>query len=246
MAKTPARRTAPRIALTDGQPTTTSRNIAETFGKDHKAVVERIRQLECSEAFRSANFSAHPYVNEQNGQTYTEYRITRDGFAFLCMGFTGAKAAQWKERYIATFNKMAERLAAKAARPHHVAQSRNMVPALPGPDALRTHMAAGLSPAQPLPPAVAALVDRRAWDLCAEAFPLLRDHIARQVAFRTIPADRAEPTPALHAVLAQTTLTTALAGPIRAAEQRAMTFIEIAARCTQQALQEARAARAGE
>lgn len=51
-------------------------------------------------------------------------------------------------------------------------------------------------------------------------------------------------TPALHAVLAQTTLTTALAGPIRAAEQRAMTFIEIAARCTQQALQEARAARA--
>ena len=28
------------------------------------------------------------------------------------MGFTGAKAAQWKERYISTFNEMAEKLAA--------------------------------------------------------------------------------------------------------------------------------------
>lgn len=245
MAKTPARRTAPRIAVVDGQPTTTSRDIAETFGKRHDDVLKRIRSLECSPEFTARNFAASEYT-DPTGRTLTEYRITRDGFAFLCMGFTGAKAAQWKERYIATFNRMAERLAAKAARPHHVAQPRNMAPALPGPDALRAHMAAGLSPAQPLPPAVAALVDRRAWDLCAEAFPLLRDHIARQVAYRTIPADRAEPTPALHAVLAETTLTTALAGPIRAAEQRAMTFIEIAARCTQQALQEARAAQAGD
>lgn len=126
MVKTPARRTAPHIAVVDGQPTTTSRDIAETFGKDHKAVVERIKNLDCSEAFRSAEFSAHPYVNPQNGQTYTEYRVTRDGFAFLCMGFTGAKAAQWKERYIATFNKLAEKLA------DHSPGVRKMV-ALPAP-----------------------------------------------------------------------------------------------------------------
>jgi len=32
--------------------------------------------------------------------------MTRDGFSFLCMGFTGAKAAIWKEAYIAAFNRM--------------------------------------------------------------------------------------------------------------------------------------------
>jgi phage regulator Rha-like protein len=34
------------------------------------------------------------------------YRITRDGFTFLCMGFTGAEAAKWKEAYINAFNEM--------------------------------------------------------------------------------------------------------------------------------------------
>jgi phage regulator Rha-like protein len=34
------------------------------------------------------------------------YYVTRDGFSFLAMGFTGKKAAQWKEKYIAAFNAM--------------------------------------------------------------------------------------------------------------------------------------------
>lgn len=113
MAKTPARRHAPHIAVIDGQPTTTSRDIAETFGKSHRDVLERIRNLKCSEEFGLRNFTQTPYTDPQNGQTYTEYRITRDGFAFLCMGFTGARAAQWKERYINTFNRMAEKLSAR-------------------------------------------------------------------------------------------------------------------------------------
>ena len=29
------------------------------------------------------------------------YELTRDGFVFLCMGFTGKKAAEFKEQYIA-------------------------------------------------------------------------------------------------------------------------------------------------
>ena len=107
------RRTAPRIAAHNGQLTTTSRDIAETFGKEHKDVVRRINALQCSAEFRSAHFYAHPYTLEQNGETYTEYLVTKDGFAFLCMGFTGAKAAAWKEKYIAHFNAMAEKLAKK-------------------------------------------------------------------------------------------------------------------------------------
>ena len=112
MVKIPSSNTVPHVSVIDGQLTTTSRDIAEVFDRDHRNVVKRIAELDCTPEFRSANFSAHPYINPQNGQTYTEYRITRDGFSFLCMGFTGAKAAQWKERYISTFNEMAEKLAA--------------------------------------------------------------------------------------------------------------------------------------
>jgi hypothetical protein len=34
------------------------------------------------------------------------YELTKDGFFFFFMGFTGAKAAQFKEAYIEAFNKM--------------------------------------------------------------------------------------------------------------------------------------------
>ena len=36
--------------------------------------------------------------------------MTRDGFAFLCMGYTGKKAAVFKEAYILEFNRMADSL----------------------------------------------------------------------------------------------------------------------------------------
>jgi hypothetical protein len=38
------------------------------------------------------------------------YEMTHDGFSFLCMGFTGPKAAHWKELYIKAFNAMKEEL----------------------------------------------------------------------------------------------------------------------------------------
>jgi hypothetical protein len=36
------------------------------------------------------------------------YEMTKDGFIFLVMGYTGAKAAQIKEAYIHAFNHMAD------------------------------------------------------------------------------------------------------------------------------------------
>ena len=47
-----------------------------------------------------------PYKNPQNGETYTAYQMTKDGFMFLVMGFTGKKAEQVKELYINAFNQM--------------------------------------------------------------------------------------------------------------------------------------------
>ncbi len=110
MVKIPSSNTVPHVSVTDGQLTTTSRDIAGTFCKRHDNVIDRIAKLDCSPEFSALNFKVAEYIDAQ-GKPRTEYRITRDGFSFLCMGFTGAKAAQWKERYISTFNQMAEQLA---------------------------------------------------------------------------------------------------------------------------------------
>lgn len=45
-----------------------------------------------------------------NGNTYKEYLLTRDGFAFVVMGFTGPEADVWKLKYIEAFNKMEKAL----------------------------------------------------------------------------------------------------------------------------------------
>lgn len=83
----------------------TTRTIAKNFKKLHKDVLKAVRNLECSEEFNERNFAPVEYVDTK-GQTRTEYAVTRDGFTFLAMGFTGKTAATWKEKYIAAFNAM--------------------------------------------------------------------------------------------------------------------------------------------
>lgn len=97
----------------NGTPMTTSYLIAETFGKEHNKVCRDIEKLECSEDFQSANFGVSFKIRElPNGGHKQEryYNITRDGFTFLAMGYTGKKAAEFKEKYIAAFNAMEQQL----------------------------------------------------------------------------------------------------------------------------------------
>ena len=94
------------LTLIDGRPMADSRHIAEHFERQHKDVLKAVENMDCSEEFRERNFAHTPYVHPQNGQTYKMYQMTRDGFTFLVMGFTGKKAAEWKEKYIAAFNQM--------------------------------------------------------------------------------------------------------------------------------------------
>lgn len=82
-----------------------SRHVAETFGKQHKNVIQNIENLECSREFSQLNFQPANYVDRQ-GKMRTEYNLTRDGFVYLVMGFTGAKAARFKEQYIQAFNRL--------------------------------------------------------------------------------------------------------------------------------------------
>lgn len=101
--------TAISLSVSNGRVTTTSNQIAEHFGKQHSHVLRAIRNLECSQEFNAANFGSVDYIDEK-GEHRPCYTITRDGFVFLCMGFTGKQAAEWKEKYIAAFNAMEAQL----------------------------------------------------------------------------------------------------------------------------------------
>lgn len=89
------------------QSITTSRIVAETFEKNHFHVLRDIRELQCSDEFRATNFGLMVEMKElpQGGAARSEYyEITKDGFTFLVMGYTGEKAAKFKEMFIEAFN----------------------------------------------------------------------------------------------------------------------------------------------
>lgn len=91
---------------------TTSLKVAEIFGKEHSKVMRDITNLYCSDDFRAANFGGSSYTSEQNKQ-FPMYEMTKDGFTFLVMGYTGKKAAAFKEAYINRFNEMEAELRKK-------------------------------------------------------------------------------------------------------------------------------------
>jgi len=95
------------LICVDDKPVVSSREVAETFGKLHKNVMQSIETLECSTEFGQLNFQPSYYKNSQN-KRQPEFLITRDGFTFLVMAFTGKKAAVFKEAYIKAFNGMEE------------------------------------------------------------------------------------------------------------------------------------------
>ena len=93
----------------DGRLVTTSLKVAEVFGKVHAKVMRDIEKLDCSNEFTIANFGKRTFKTEQ-GNEYPMYEITKDGFVFLVMGYTGKKAAEFKEAYIKKFNEMEAKL----------------------------------------------------------------------------------------------------------------------------------------
>ncbi|EHO8327221.1 Rha family transcriptional regulator [Escherichia coli] len=101
--------TQPEIAIVDGQAVTSSLAVANFFSKRHDDVLKKIRTLECSASFTARNFSVSDYT-DCTGRKLPCYQITRDGFAFLAMGFTGKRAARFKEAYINAFNQMEKNL----------------------------------------------------------------------------------------------------------------------------------------
>lgn len=109
--------------IKDGQVVTTSLRVAEIFSKEHNHVLRAIRELDCSDEFRASNFGQSFRIRQlPNGMGERQdpyYLITRDGFVFLVMGFTGKTAAKFKEAYIRAFNVMEERLRRMQSSPQY-------------------------------------------------------------------------------------------------------------------------------
>lgn len=103
------------VAVENEHAVTTSLRVAEVFSKQHKDVLKAVKSLDCSEEFRERNFepSKIAYQNGNIKKQLPMYYITRDGFMFLVMGFTGKTAAKWKEAYIKAFNEMEAKIRAE-------------------------------------------------------------------------------------------------------------------------------------
>lgn len=94
-----------------GQPTTTSRAVAEYFRKEHRNVLRDIREIltQVPENWGASNFECVDYPNAK-GEARTEYRMTETGFLLLVPGFTGETTIARKIKYIETFQAMRQEL----------------------------------------------------------------------------------------------------------------------------------------
>lgn len=172
------------LTVVDGKPTTTSLDIAKHFGRPHDEVLRRIRNLLAQltgEPLR--NFAEGSYtLPSTGGQQHRMYRITRDGFTLLAMGFTGKKALQFKLAYIDAFNKMEAELVSAA----------NKLPPSPGRSARALLLSGQIDPV-PMPAAIHKAIDKAAWRMAGETYDLARKHLARRVAWQHTNGPRNQP-----------------------------------------------------
>lgn len=97
------------LSTQNGEPVASSRQIAESFGKEHKNVIQAVANLVAENSAAKSMFYETTYENR--GKQYPMYLMNRDGFSLLVMGFTGKAALEWKLKYIAAFNAMEKQLA---------------------------------------------------------------------------------------------------------------------------------------
>lgn len=107
----------------NNQALTTSLMVAKKFGKEHKHVLDAIRNLLNTTAENSA-FVDNQQLTKMFALVETEqpmpvgggvkkvpmYVMNRDGFTLLAMGFTGEKALRFKLEYIKAFNAMEQQI----------------------------------------------------------------------------------------------------------------------------------------
>ncbi|WP_028392750.1 Rha family transcriptional regulator [Bacillus cihuensis] len=97
------------VFVKNGHAVTDSLKVAESFGKEHRRVLQDIRDLDCSDKFREHNFVQSSYINNQN-KDMPLIVMNRKGFTLLAFSYTGKEATKFKESYIEQFEVMEEEL----------------------------------------------------------------------------------------------------------------------------------------
>ncbi len=88
-----------------GTAVTDSLKVAETFGKQHKNVIQSIKNL-TAENSAAKNWFYETTYTDQRGKKQPMFIMNRSGFSLLVMGFTGEKATNFKIQFIELFDKM--------------------------------------------------------------------------------------------------------------------------------------------
>lgn len=106
---------AQAFKIIEGRPVTSSRIVAEYFGKRHNDVLRGIRDLIEKNTDLSKSFIAREeQIETGNGASRSNpvFLMDQKGFCILAMGFTGAKALEFKCAFYDEFERMKHELEA--------------------------------------------------------------------------------------------------------------------------------------
>lgn len=114
------RTTAPAITVCNGLATVLTTNISAVFEKNHRHVLRDVEDIiQRTPEDRRGNFIPVELERPSNlGKgivKYKAYALTKAGFTFLAMGFTGEKADKFKWAYIDEFDRMEKALSGEGA-----------------------------------------------------------------------------------------------------------------------------------
>ena len=116
------------IALiqTHGILTADSREVAEHFEKQHGHIMRELDQLKTDLSNFGEMFFESTY-RDSYCRSQRCYRMTRDGFSLLVMGFTGRDALHWKIAYIQAFNALEHRVLTPPTTAEHLLQQAQLM-----------------------------------------------------------------------------------------------------------------------
>ena len=118
---------APLVRTIGKRNFTSSRTIAEAFGKRHADVLRTIANhlaIPGNDAFNERNFAPRDFIDSR-GKTQPEYLLTEEGFAVIALAFTGEKATAMRIRFVEAFASMNRRLLQLERQTPEYVEARN-------------------------------------------------------------------------------------------------------------------------
>lgn len=103
------------VEIRNSEAVTNSLLVAESFGKQHKHVLEKIDKFVVENSATQKWFRFTTYKANDNQEHRVCY-MNEKGFSLLVMGFTGKKALEWKVKYIEAFEKMKQTLSERVTQ----------------------------------------------------------------------------------------------------------------------------------